>query len=90
MSVWTATAAVGGASGLMVGGLLAGTLGWRCGVPINVPIGLATLALAARLVPEARGERKPLDLRGAALATIGLAASVYALAERRCCCCRSP
>ena len=83
VAVWTATAAVGGASGLMVGGLLAGTLGWRWVFLINVPIGLVTLALAARLVPEARGERKPLDLRGAALATTGLAAIVYALAEHR-------
>src|SRR4051794_4732456 len=67
VAVWTATAAVGGASGLMVGGLLAGTVGWRWVFLINVPIGLVTLALAAWLVPEARGERKPLDLRGAAL-----------------------
>src|SRR4051812_46539512 len=50
VAVWTATAAVGGASGLMVGGLLAGSLGWRWVFLINVPIGLATLALAPRVL----------------------------------------
>jgi MFS family permease len=67
----------------MVGGVLAGTLGWRAVFVINIPVGVAALALAPRVLREQRGERRPLDLRKAGLATFGLAALVYALAEHQ-------
>ena len=76
-------AAVGGQliGGVLVQVDLAG-LGWRSVFLINVPIGLAALALAPRLVPESRepGAGR-LDVRGTVLVTLGLTA-VRAAARR--------
>jgi hypothetical protein len=45
---------------------------------INVPIGIAVIALAPRLVPEPPRHGRRLDLPGPALVTSGLAAVIYA------------
>jgi MFS family permease len=55
VAAWTAVAALGGAAGVVLGGLIAGTLGWRWVFLINLPIGLATLALTPRVLPAHRG-----------------------------------
>jgi len=78
-------AAVGGQ---LIGGLLVQTdvagLGWRTCFLINVPIGLAALALAPRVVPESRNEdASRLDLIGTLLVTAGLTAVVLPLVEGR-------
>ena len=79
---------VAAASGQLIGGALVQAdiagLGWRSCFLINVPIGLAALALAPRLVPESRaagGSR--LDLGGTALLTAGVTAIVLPLVEGR-------
>src|SRR6201996_8577990 len=82
-------AAVGGQllGGLLIAANLAG-LGWRAIFWVNVPIGLAALALARRVVPESRatsagtGARR-LDLRGAALFTAPVVAIVLPLLDGR-------
>ena len=58
VAVWTGVAAVGGASGLVFGGLIADTLGWRWVFLINVPIGVVALALTPRLLRESRTGRR--------------------------------
>ena len=73
VAVWTGVAAVGGASGLVFGGVIAETLGWRWVFLINVPIGLVALALTPRLLRESRTARRPFDLLAAACATGALA-----------------
>jgi EmrB/QacA subfamily drug resistance transporter len=78
-------AAVGGQiiGGLLIGADVAG-LGWRSVFLINVPIGLAGVALAFRLVPESRAENPArLDLVGALLVTVGLVAVVLPLTAGR-------
>jgi EmrB/QacA subfamily drug resistance transporter len=77
---WTAAAAGGGASGWIVGGLLSGALDWRWVFFVNVPICAAAVALAPRVLLERR-EPAParLNVAGALLATVGLAALVLAL-----------
>ncbi len=45
------------AMGPLVGGLLVDSVGWRSIFWLNVPIGLAALALTALFVPESRAER---------------------------------
>jgi EmrB/QacA subfamily drug resistance transporter len=82
-------AAVGGQllGGLLIAANLAG-LGWRVIFWINVPIGIAALALARRLVPESRaavGSTGPgrLDLRGATLFTAALVAIILPLLDGR-------
>jgi MFS family permease len=64
VAAWTAVAALGGAAGVVLGGLIAGTLGWRWIFAINVPVGLATLALAPRVLPA--GEAAPAGRAAAA------------------------
>ena len=59
-------------------------LGWRACFLINVPIGLAALALTRRVVPESRAEGATrLDVGGAALITFGLVAVLLPLIEGR-------
>jgi EmrB/QacA subfamily drug resistance transporter len=78
-------AAVGGQ---LIGGALVETdvagLGWRSCFLINVPLGLAALALAPRLVPESRAEKRArLDVVGAAVVALGLTAILLPLIEGR-------
>lgn len=82
-------AAVGGQllGGLLIGANLAG-LGWRVIFWVNIPVGIAALALARRVVPESRAAAGPaglgrLDLRGAALFTAALVAIVLPLLDGR-------
>jgi MFS family permease len=79
-SAFSALGAVIGTStiiGQLVGGLLiaANIFGtsWRPVFWVNVPVGIATLTLAARLVPESRApEGSRLDLGGAGVLTVAL------------------
>jgi EmrB/QacA subfamily drug resistance transporter len=78
-------AAVGGQliGGVLVQANIAG-LGWRSCFLINVPIGVAAVALAPRFVAESRGERgRGLDLTGTMLVTAGITAVVLPLVEGR-------
>jgi EmrB/QacA subfamily drug resistance transporter len=65
---------VGLASGAPLGGWLTGVLGWQSVFYVNVPFGLAALALGARLAPaDAPAERREsFDLVGAGIYAVGL------------------
>ncbi|MDL4818342.1 MDR family MFS transporter [Actinomadura opuntiae] len=68
--------------GPVLGGLIVERLDWRWMFLVNVPLGLATLLLAARYVPAFAGGRSSrLDVRGLALLSPGLAAVVYGFSE---------
>nr|WP_269457501.1 MFS transporter [Nakamurella panacisegetis] len=75
------------AAGVLLGGLLTGSLGWRSVFLINVPVGVAVIALVRRTVSESRAERSGrltvahFDLPGAATATAGLVAVVVGLSQ---------
>src|SRR3954447_14016114 len=82
LAVWTAAAAGGGASGWVLGGAISGGLGWQWVFAVNVPIGLAGAALAGRLLPESREDGTPaLDVGGALLLTLGVAAALFGLSR---------
>ncbi|HKA48241.1 MAG TPA: DHA2 family efflux MFS transporter permease subunit [Candidatus Dormibacteraeota bacterium] len=69
-------------AGPTVGGLIVTYLDWRWIFFVNVPIGIAGIALALLLVPDLRpGKRHRLDLVGVALATAGLSGVVFGLIE---------
>ncbi|MBE3013477.1 MFS transporter [Microbispora sp. NEAU-D428] len=71
------------AGGLLIQADLFG-LGWRACFLINVPIGAAALAVTWRMVPESRAAGAVrLDLGGAALVTLALAATLLPLIEGR-------
>jgi MFS family permease len=50
LGVWTAAAAGGGASGWVLGGMLTERYGWPAIFIVNVPLGLAGIALAASVL----------------------------------------
>jgi EmrB/QacA subfamily drug resistance transporter len=85
LGIFTAVSAGGGSLGLVLGGALTSWVSWRWVLFINVPIGIAIIALAPRFVPEPPRNGGRLDMAGAALVTSGLASVIYAfirLAER--------
>jgi MFS family permease len=58
-----------------IGGVLSTYPSWRWIFVVNVPLGVAALFLAGRLVPDVRAERPAgLDRRGFALTAVGVAA----------------
>ncbi|MFI5952146.1 MFS transporter [Cryptosporangium sp. NPDC051539] len=81
LGVWGALAAAGATVGLLAGGALTRYGSWEYIFYLNVPIGLAAIALAFRVVPESRRETatRHYDLRGAATVTAGLLLGVYAI-----------
>ena len=79
MGVYSATTAVGGAIGLLAGGLLTTYASWRWVLYVNVPIGLVVAAAAPLVLAEAPRERGRFDLPGAVTGTAGVAALVYGL-----------
>jgi len=63
-----------------LGGVLSTYASWRWIFLVNVPLGLAALVLARRLVPDVRThDAHPLDWRGFLLAATGIAALVVGL-----------
>jgi Major Facilitator Superfamily len=71
--IWTAIGGLMAALGPVVGGLLV-VISWRWVFVINIPFGLAVLAVGWMRLPHVRGERVPYpDALGAALVTAGVA-----------------
>jgi EmrB/QacA subfamily drug resistance transporter len=83
LGAFAAISGGGGAVGLLLGGLLTDALSWEWVFFVNVPVGLITLALALRFVPESRAEdrRGGFDLIGATLVTSGLVLLTYAIVK---------
>ena len=79
MGVYSATTAVGGAIGLLAGGLLTTYASWRWVLYVNVPIGLAVSLSAPLVLVEAPRVRGRFDLPGAVTCSGGVAALVYGL-----------
>jgi EmrB/QacA subfamily drug resistance transporter len=83
LGIWGGIGAAGATVGLITGGLLTRYVGWEYIFFLNVPIGLAALLLAPRIVPESRLEavRRRFDPLGAITVTGGLLLLVYALSK---------
>lgn len=77
LSLFSGMASAGSAVGLILGGLLTQWLSWRSVMFINVPFGVAIVALARVYLPEPERHPSRLDLLGAITATSGVAALVY-------------
>jgi len=80
---WSAFSGIAAAGGPVLGGYLVEHWSWTWAFLVNVPVGIALLAICALKVPESRGAQgeAEVDRRGALLATLGLAGLVYALIE---------
>lgn len=82
IGIWAAVAGVGVAIGPIAGGALLEHFSWHAVFLVNPPLVLIVLFLAWRFIPESLDESKPLlDLRGAALVSIGLVALVTFIVE---------
>ena len=81
MSIFTLVIASGGSLGLLAGGLLTQWAGWHWTFFINVPIGIATMALGAWLIRENEGLGLSggVDVLGAVLVTVALMLGVYGI-----------
>ncbi|MFB7629419.1 MFS transporter [Streptomyces sp. NPDC056149] len=82
LGLWGGIFGVATACGPLVGGLLVSAAGWRSVFWVNIPLGLVTLALARRYVPESRAPRpRRADPLGQALMIAFLASLTYALIQ---------
>ena len=77
IAYYSAVAGGGGSVGLVLGGMLTDWVSWRFGLFINVPVGLAVIALAPRYLPETAKRTGHFDLAGAVTSTLGMTAVVY-------------
>ncbi|GAB2657106.1 MFS transporter [Kribbella swartbergensis] len=82
LGLWTASFAVGGLVGPLVGGLLLERFGWRSVFLVAVPVMLLLLAAGRALLPELRRSgRQPIDGLSAALSLGAVLAVVYGLKQ---------
>lgn len=79
LALFAAVSSGGASLGLLLGGLVTDLGSWRWTLFINVPIGLAVLLLAPRFVAETQRRPGRFDVVGAATATFGSVALVWAL-----------
>jgi len=80
LALYGAAAPAGGTAGVFLGGVLTEYTSWPWVFYLNVPIAIAVIALAAKVMPNVPGTRgSGNDWVGAATVTGGLAALVYAI-----------
>jgi EmrB/QacA subfamily drug resistance transporter len=80
LGIYGAASGSGAAAGVLLGGVLTSYLNWSWIFFINIPVGLAAIALAPVLLQESRADvaHRHFDLPGAASVTAGLMLLVYA------------
>src|SRR3954471_13544609 len=71
MSACGALAGIGTALGLIAGGVLTSALSWRWGFFLNVPVGMAAIVAAPRVLAETERHAARLDVGGALCSTLG-------------------
>jgi EmrB/QacA subfamily drug resistance transporter len=81
LGIWGAASGSGGAAGVLLGGALTSGLSWSWIFFINVPVGIAVIALTPALLRESNANlnHRHFDFAGAASITSGLMLLVYAL-----------
>jgi EmrB/QacA subfamily drug resistance transporter len=81
LAIWGAISGVGGAVGVLLGGVLTSYLSWSWIFYVNLPVGVAVLAASPWLLSESRVAvaRRHFDVLGATSVTTGLMMLVYAI-----------
>jgi EmrB/QacA subfamily drug resistance transporter len=81
MGVYGFVCSGGGSLGALLGGLLTNAFDWHWIFLVNVPIGVAVVALSLPLLPAARGHvsERHLDVAGAVTVTTSLMLAIYAI-----------
>jgi EmrB/QacA subfamily drug resistance transporter len=83
LGIWGGLGAGGATVGLIAGGLLTRYVGWQYIFYLNVPIGMAALLLAPRIIPESRlnASHRHFDMVGGITGTAGLVLLVDAISQ---------
>src|SRR5690348_11675713 len=81
LGIWGAVAGSGGAVGVLLGGVLTSAFSWPWIFFVNVPVGVAVIAVTPWLVRESRADLpdRYFDVAGAATITAGLMLLVYGM-----------
>src|SRR5579863_337814 len=81
LGIWGAVSGSGAAAGVLLGGALTSAFSWSWIFFINVPVGVAVIALTPTLMRESRAalNHRHFDLAGAGSITAGLMLLVYAM-----------
>ncbi|HJQ74326.1 MAG TPA: DHA2 family efflux MFS transporter permease subunit [Gaiellaceae bacterium] len=82
LGIYGAASGSGAAAGVLLGGVLTSYFGWSWIFFLNVPVGVAAIALTPFLLRESRADHlahRHFDLAGAASVTAGLMLLVYGL-----------
>src|ERR687893_127418 len=79
MGFWGAAAPAGGTAGVFLGGIITAYVDWSWVFLVNVPIGIAVLALTWKLIPEGIRQKGRVDYLGAISITGALILLVYAI-----------
>jgi EmrB/QacA subfamily drug resistance transporter len=82
MGLFGFVASGGGSIGVVLGGVLTDTINWHWIFLVNLPIGIAVVFLALRLIPGTGGSAahgRGLDIGGAITVTAALMVAVYAI-----------
>jgi EmrB/QacA subfamily drug resistance transporter len=81
LGIWGAASGSGAAAGVLLGGVLTSYLHWSWIFFINVPVGVAVMALTPWLLDESRVDvgHRHFDLTGALTVTSGVMLLVYAM-----------
>ena len=83
VAIWGAIGAVAGAAGPTLGAVVVEHLGWRWAFFINLPVGIVSLVLGSRVLPEGKPEHPgPLaDMVGVVLLAAGLVTTAFAIVK---------
>jgi EmrB/QacA subfamily drug resistance transporter len=82
IGTWAAMNGLGGAAGMLLGGIITEALSWRWVLLINPPIGVAAALVAYAVVTERRRENAgSFDVAGALTLTVGQLVLVYGVVE---------
>src|SRR5918995_941557 len=79
MGIWGASAPAGGTAGVFLGGIITAWVDWSWVFLINVPVGLAVLALTPKLLSKGVKHIGKIDYTGALSITGALVLLVYAI-----------
>ena len=83
IGLWAAMNGLGGAAGVLFGGIITQALSWRWVLLINPPIGIVTALIAFAVVADRRRDRagRNFDIPGALTLTVGQMILVYGVVE---------
>ncbi|AZN41432.1 MFS transporter [Paenibacillus albus] len=79
LGIWSGISGLGLSVGPLVGGLIVNGAPWQLIFWVNVPVGVVAFLLGMRWLPEARGERKPINILSILLLGAGLFGIVFGL-----------